>query len=205
MNFSKLTEQIYNYLGFHSVNKSSETDAAIAQCLDELKRVAHFRYKYKYFSAPPEFLKKEPYLSYLRGSSGVILAVMTLGGEVDARIKFYSRTDAAKSLILDACASAYLEFLSDDYEKNLGDNLSYRFCPGYGGSSVEDLKYIFEILSPEKIGVTLSDTNYMLPSKSMAGIIAVGGATEKSCKNCIIGEHCEYKKGGVKCYGSEKK
>ena len=205
MNSSKLTERIYAYLGFHSVEKSGETDAAISTCLDELKEIAHFRYKYKFFNTPPEFLKKEPYTTYLRGSSGVIVSVMTLGGEVDARIKFLGRTHAAKALVFDACASAYLEHLSDEYEKTLGENLSYRFCPGYGGSSVEDLKYIFKILSPEKIGVTLSDANYMLPSKSMAGVIAVGGALQKTCGSCIVADNCKYLKGGVKCYGSEKK
>ncbi|MDE7083483.1 MAG: hypothetical protein K2O89_07275 [Clostridia bacterium] len=204
MNSSKLNEQIYAYLGFHSVERSEEVDAEISKCLDELKELAHFRYTYKFFSALPDFLLCEPYTEYLRGSSGVIVAVMTLGCEVDARIKFYGRTDAAKSLVLDAAASAYLEYLSDEYEKTLGENLSYRFCPGYGGSSVEDLKHIFEILSPEKIGVTLSETNYMLPSKSMAGIIAVGGKAKKSCKNCIVYEHCNLRKGGAKCYGSEK-
>ncbi|MDE6597944.1 MAG: hypothetical protein K2K60_04835 [Clostridia bacterium] len=203
MNSSKLIKQIYSYLGFRLVEKTDETDAAILKCLDELQEIAHFRYKYKFFNSPPAFLLKEPYLSYLGASKGVILSVMTLGGEVDARIKFLERTHAAKAIVFDACASAYLEFLSDDYEKTLGE-LSYRFCPGYGGSDISDIKYIFEILKPEKIGVTLSETNYMLPSKSMAGVIAVGGKAQKTCKNCIVAAHCVYKKGGAKCYDSEK-
>ncbi|MDE6001192.1 MAG: hypothetical protein K2G96_02585, partial [Clostridia bacterium] len=70
---------------------------------------------------------------------------------------------------------------------------------------ISDIKYIFEILKPEKIGVTLSETNYMLPSKSMAGVIAVGGKAQKTCKNCIVAKHCVYKKGGAKCYDSEKR
>ncbi|MDE5722063.1 MAG: hypothetical protein K2I30_04925 [Clostridia bacterium] len=205
MNTSKLIKQIYAYLGFHSLQKNAETDKLIAQCLDELKGIAHFRYTYKYFQTPPEFLTHSPYKEYLKGCSGVFLSVMTLGAEADAKIKFYSRTDAAKALVFDACASAYLEYLSDEYEKGLGDNLSYRFCPGYGGSDVCDLKFIFGLVKPEKIGVTLNSSNYMLPSKSMAGIIAVGVGAEKSCKSCVISAHCEYLKRGEKCYGSEKR
>ncbi|MDE6613283.1 MAG: hypothetical protein K2K28_01865 [Clostridia bacterium] len=205
MNSSKLINQIYAYLGFHSMQKDEQTDSLIAQCLDELKGIAHFRYIYKYFQTPPDFLKCSPYEEYLKGSSGVFLSVMTLGTEADAKIKFYSRTDAAKALVFDACASAYLEYLSDDYEKGLGDNLSYRFCPGYGGSDVGDLRFIFGLVKPEKIGVTLNSTNYMLPSKSMAGIIAVGAENEKSCKSCVLSAHCEYLKRGEKCYGSEKR
>ncbi|MDE6105080.1 MAG: hypothetical protein K2G38_05330 [Clostridia bacterium] len=182
------------------MQKSKQTDALIAQCLDELKGIAHFRYTYKCFEAAPEFLKRAPYAEYLKGSSGLFIAVMTLGAEADAKIKLYSRTDAAKAIVFDACASAYLEYLSDEYEKGLGDNLSYRFCVGYGGSDISDLKYIFDIVKPEKIGVTLTSANYMLPSKSMAGIIAVGNGAEKSCKNCVIATHCEYLKRGEKCF-----
>lgn len=205
MNFSKLNKQIYAYLGFHSKTVTAVADEAISECLEELEKISHFRYIYKFFQAAPEFLQKQPYTDYLKGSDGVIIAAMTLGGEVDRRIKYYERTDAAKAVTLDACASAYLEELSDEYEKGIGENLSYRFCPGYGGSDAGDLKYIFEILKPEKIGLSLTETNYMLPCKSMAGIIAVGNAARKTCKNCIVAEHCLYKKEGGTCYGSEKK
>ena len=205
MNFSALNKKIYSYLGFRTAVSCENIDALIDECVKELERLSHFRYVYKLFDTPPKFLDKQPYSDYLKGNKGVIICVTTLGGEVDGRIKFYGRTDAARAVVLDACAGAYLEELADEYERGLNLNLSYRFCPGYGGSSVEDLKYIFEILKPEKIGLCLTDTNYMLPSKSMAGVIAVGNGAGKSCKNCVIAEHCEYKKEGGTCYGSEKK
>lgn len=205
MNFLRLNKLIYTYLGFRSVAKNAETDAAIKACLDEIEKLSHFRYIYKLFKTPPEFLKKQPYAEYLSGSRAVLIAAMTLGGEVDRRIKYYERTNAAKAVTLDACASAYLEQLSDEYERGLGEDLSYRFCPGYGGSDAGDLKYIFEILQPEKIGLSLTETGFMLPSKSMAGIIAVGNSAQKTCKNCAVLQHCEYKKEGGTCYNSEKK
>lgn len=205
MDFSKLIKRTYSYLGIRSVSRSAETDDLIKNCIKELKTLLHFRYVYKFFEAPPEFLAGQPYADYLKGSSGVIVAVMTLGGEVDGRIRFYERADAAKAVVLDALASAYLEELSDEYESGLGLQLSYRFCPGYGGSSVEDLKHIFRILTPEKAGISLTENNYMLPNKSMAGIIAVGATAQKSCKNCTVYGYCEYRKEGIKCYGSEKK
>lgn len=200
-----LKNKIYAYLGYRGVKEGAAVDAAVAECLEELEKLAHFCYIFKRFEALPEFLNKQPYLNYFSGSRGVIVAVMTLGGEVDRRIKLYGRTDAAKAVIFDACASALLEELSDGYEKSLEEDLSYRFCPGYGGSDISDVKYIFEILRPEKIGVTLTETGYMLPSKTMAGVIAVGGGAKKSCKNCIAAQGCAYLKGGNTCYGSEKK
>ncbi len=211
MNFSEtvdtaaLRPQIYNYLGFHGVGQSEQTDVLIDECIRELEKTARFRYLYKSFDSPPEFLNKEPYTEFLRGASGVIISAMTLGVEVDRRSKLLFRTDMPRAVVFDACASAYLEHLSDEYEKTIGDDLSFRFCPGYGGSSVKDLKYIFDILRPEKIGMALNSSDFMLPSKSMAGIIAVGKKTVKSCKNCIMYGSCSYIKEGSTCYGSVKR
>ncbi|MDE7400917.1 MAG: hypothetical protein K2N17_02560 [Clostridia bacterium] len=205
MDFLQLKKRTYSYLGFRSVGQSAETDEAITQCFAELQKIAHFRYIYKFLETPPAFLNVEPYLEYLKGSVGVIVCVMTLGGEVDRRIKYYERTDAALAVIMDACASAYLEELSDEYEASLNLDLSYRFCPGYGGSSTDDIREIFRILQPEKIGLSLTESNFILPCKSMAGIVAVGKKAEKNCNNCAVFGHCEYRKEGVTCYGSVKK
>lgn len=204
MNSSKLKQTIYSYLGFHGVGESPETDALIEACLAEVGEISAFRYRYKALEHIPEFLQKPPYTEYLAGSSGVLLSVMTLGAEVDRRVKLYSRTDLKKSVVFDAVASAYLEEKSDEYERGL-EGLSYRFCPGYGGSSVTDLKYIFEILQPEKIGITLTENFYMLPGKTMAGVLAVGGTHKKQCGACVLREHCAYRKEGKRCYGSEEK
>ncbi len=204
--------QIYNYLGFRGVGRSEETDMLIDNALRELETLSQFNYIYKYFTALPEFLKKEPYLSYLNGAKGVIVCATTLGAGVDRAVNRYMRTDMSKGVVLDASASAYLELCSDKYEKTLGEDLSYRFCPGYGGSGVEDLPELFKLIDPGKIGISLNKSNFMLPSKSMAGIIAVGKGKkeEKSCKGCFMANSCEYLKEGKRCYtlcsktGSEK-
>lgn len=203
MNFSELDllrPQIYNYLGFKGAKPSPEIDDLIGSCMADLEKAAQFNYLYKIFETPPEFLNKPPYLDFLKDSRGVIISVMTLGIGVDRLVSRLSYTDMTRSAVTDCCASAYLEYLSDGFEKGIGENLSYRFCPGYGGSSVNDLKYIFDILRPEKIGVTLSSSFFMLPSKSMAGVIAIGGHAKKSCKDCFMAKSCNYLKEGHKCY-----
>lgn len=204
MNCSDIKKQVYTYLGFKGVQPDGGVDCLISECLTELEKSAQFAYRYKFFEKFPAFLSKEPYASFLDGCTGVMLSVATLGAEVDKRIKYFGRTDMAKSVVLDACASAYLERLADEYEKSLGGNLTYRFCPGYGGSDISDIKYIFGLIQPEKIGVSLLDSNLMLPQKTMAGIVGVGKSAKKSCTGCFLMEHCEYRKEGARCYGSEK-
>lgn len=205
MNFSEIKPSIYTYLGFKGVRPEERVDRLISECLDELEKIKRFQYQYKLFEIVPDFLNRPPYIAFLNGCTAVILCVTTLGAEVDRRIKYLSKADIEKSVIFDACASALLEHYADDYEKGLGDNLTYRFCPGYGGSAVSDIKYIFELLNPEKIGVSLLESNLMLPQKSMAGIIGVGKTAAKSCGNCMLIERCGFRKEGARCYNSGKR
>lgn len=205
MNYSEIKPQIYTYLGFHGLPSSSETDSLIACCLNELEALHRFRYHYERFAALPPPFCKDPYISFIQGCSGVILSAMTLGTEVDRRIKYLGRTDMTKSVVFDACASALLEKLSDDFEKGLAEEVTYRFCPGYGGSDLSDVRDIFRLIKPEKVGIVLTDENYLLPSKSMAGLVGVGKTSKKRCGSCILLAHCGYRKEGKRCYGSEEK
>ena len=203
MNYSELLPQVYSYLGFRGVGASPETDELILAVLSEMEGAVQFNYLYKAFETAPGFLQKPPYDEFLRGCRGVILSVMTLGAGVDRKINQLSRTDMSRAIVFDACASAYLEARSDEYEKTFGENLTYRFCPGYGGSDVSDIKYIFELLRPERIGVTLNENHFMLPAKSMAGIIGIGKSAKKTCEECFMLPHCRYREEGKRCW-SEK-
>ena len=205
MNCSDIGKSICNYLGYGKAEPDENVRRLISECLAELEKIHGFKYQYKIFDRVPAFLEKEPYSSFLNGCSAVILCVCTLGAEVDRKIKYLERADMRKSLVFDACASAYLERLADEFEMSLGKNLTYRFCPGYGGSDISDIKYIFDLLKPEKIGVTLLGSTLMLPQKSMAGIIGVGKTAKKTCDGCINASSCAYRKEGATCYGSEKK
>ena len=84
-------------------------------------------------------------------------------------------TDSTKMVIMDACASAYLEEKANEFEKsnldvNNLDNYK-RFCPGYGESKLSDLRYIYDEIKAEKIGIILNEQFMMSPQKSMLGIV----------------------------------
>ncbi len=178
MSSSELKRRIYYYLGFRRVGASRETDEQIGMRLEELQRIAQFRCLYRCFEDRPAFLQKPPYERFLKGCGGVILSVTTLGAAVDRRIKQLGRTDMLGAVVLDACASAYLEEQADLYEQAIRPGLTPRFCPGYGGSTVEDLRPIFALLRPEKIGVSLNESCFMLPAKSMAGVLGIRNEEE---------------------------
>lgn len=103
-------------------------------------------------------------------------------------------------VVADACASALLETLADEAEEALEKERTYRFCPGYGGSDISDVKYILEAVRGERIGITVQQSGLMLPQKTMAGFVGIGKTAQKSCAGCILGEHCAYRKEGRVCY-----
>ncbi len=204
MNFSEITNSVYNYLSFRQLIRSKEIDALIKESFDELVSLDSFRYIYAEYDKLLDFLKKEPYVTFLSGINGYFLVCTTLGAEVDRLIRRYSLTSMVKGLVFDASANAYLEYKADEYEKTFGSELTYRFCPGYQGSSALDLKYIFNELKPEKIGIELLPSGMMTPQKSICGIVGKGKNKAKKCAGCIMLDECAYRKVDKRCYTLEK-
>ena len=203
-NFSDLLRAARSYLGFYG-ELPPENEETLAECMKEAESLARFRYLWKSVTVLPDFLRAEPYASFLAGCSGAVLCVMTLGAETEMRVRRLARTDAARAVALDACASALLEHLSDEYEERFGEERTYRFCFGYGGSPVSDVGRLFRELDPSKIGVSLLPSGLMSPQKSMAGFVGLGKRSVKQCGACILGAHCGFLAEGRTCYGSEKR
>ncbi len=204
MNFSALKESAARYLGVRGA-RSGETEALIGSCLEEAEELGRFRFLIAEYQTFPAFLGKEPYLGFLAGCGGVALVASTLGAETDVRIRRLFRTDPARAVVLDACASALLEAHTDEAEERLGTPRTSRFCPGYGGSPLEDVREIFGALRPETIGMQVLPSGLIVPQKSMAGVVGIGQLRKAECGACVLKEGCAYRKEGKTCYGSERK
>lgn len=205
MNCFDITDKAFEYLSFRKIEKNDLTLALTSECLNEIDNLNSFQYVYSEYDKLLPFLNKEPYLSFLNNASGYYLVATTLGATVDRLIKKYAVDDMLKAIIFDSVSSAYLEVKADEYEKNIAPNLSYRFCPGYQGSDVRDIKYIFDLLHPEKIGIELLPSGMMTPQKSMCGIVAIGKTATKNCGNCLMLDSCSFRKEGKRCYSLAKK
>ena len=87
-----------------------------------------------------------------------------------------SRLSSADFFIYDAVASALAESVCDEAERIIKGNLECkpRFSPGYGDFSLSVQKDVLLLVNAEKlIGITLTDTNLMIPQKSITSIIAI--------------------------------
>lgn len=180
---------------------SEAVQQQVERALAEVQELSTFKYIYAQHVEPMEFMKQTEYQEYLSGAEGYLLCATTLGVQVDRRIKRLQMSDMSEALIFDAAASAYLECRANDFEASLPfENLGFRFCPGYGGTSLQDNRIIAEQLQASQIGITFLDSNLMVPMKSMLGIVRLGGRSEKNCARCKARENCAYRKNGTRCY-----
>lgn len=197
-----MDELIYKYLGYRNIKPDETTLKIIEECKELVLQKQRFKYIYQEFSEPFDFmLENQNYINYLNGSTSFLLCATTLGIEIDRYQKLLEKTDITKAMIFDCVASAYIEVTADLYEKNLGLDLSYRFCPGYQGTSFLDNQKINRIIKADKyLGISFLDSGLMVPLKSMMGIVAIGNHKKRSCTGCIFIKNCRYLKGGSTCY-----
>ena len=113
----------------------------------------------------------------LCGCNSIILIAATVGLDVDRLIAKYSRISPSRALIMQAAGAAAVEHLLDEISnslKRLDAHLRPRFSCGYGDLPLTLQKDIFSALSCEKsIGVSLTDSLLMTPTKSVSAIIGI--------------------------------
>ena len=116
----------------------------------------------------------------------------TLGPGVDALIKRQELTNMPMVPVLQACAAAYTEEQADLAQADIevyaaarGLYLRPRYSPGYGDFPLTCQRFLFEALQvSKKIGITLTENCFMLPTKSITGV--VGLSTDPSL--CHVGK-----------------
>lgn len=192
LQFSKYKKLTLKYLNIDN-QKDDSLSNEIKSNLNTLEEITNFKYIYTKMTKLIPTLNKQPYLDYLNGNSKYYIVASTLGNQIDKEISKLNYKNPTKMLIFDACSSAYLEVLSDNYEKEtFKEELAYRFCPGYQGSKIEDIFELKKYLNINKIGIEVLDSNLMVPSKSLIGILA-NVKSNKTCKDCIMLNNCKYK------------
>lgn len=203
-NKDPLIRNILKYLGYPP---NAETDqellSSVEHALEEVAQKSNFQSVYAHFNRMPnDFPSGTAYNEYLSDSSEYLLCAYTLGSQIDRHLKRLQITNMTDALLFDAAASAYLEMLADEFDNSLPFSpLGFRFCPGYGGTSICDNQEIAAQLHAERIGITFLDSGLMVPMKSMMGIIRIGGkASAKSCQQCTLLSDCPFRAKGTHCY-----
>ena len=114
---------------------------------------------------------------HLDGCERAILFAATVGLELDRLIAKYSRLSPARALMLQAVGTERIEALCDAFCTELArkHRTTARFSPGYGDLPLSCQTDLFAVLDCErKLGLTLTDSLLMLPTKSVTAIIGIG-------------------------------
>jgi hypothetical protein len=146
-----------------------------------------------------------PLASVVGGADELYVAVCTLGGALDDRIRAY-RADHryVEMLLLDELGSwAVDQVRTQLYERvqaevaECGWHLSSPLSPGESEWPMREQRIVFRLLDTRQIDVTLGASDLMRPIKSVslvfgAGSQKLGTAGLSRCHYCSIRDRCRY-------------
>ena len=214
--------EVLRYLGYKNQEIDEKLDELINTCLKEVKDLSQPKYVYKLFDLKKEdevlalegtnlTLQGNDIKEHLKHSKRCAMLAVTLGVQIEKKIQYYNRIDLTKALILDSCATAYVEVLADSVEEEIkaqavseGYGITFRFSPGYGDLPIEMQGDFLKLLDAGKrIGLVATETSILTPRKSVTAIIGFqesGIESEsRSCEICNKYNECDFRKGGGVC------
>lgn len=193
-------KEILRYAG---VKKPDESlNFLMRECMEEIYPLLDFRVCYKIFPLTLEdgvcefnslrFFSRDLFKA-LKGCRSALLFAATLGVEPDRLIAKYGLLSPAKALMMQAIGTERIEAFCDAFcreiQKEEKAYLTPRFSSGYGDLSLQTQKDIFSVLDcSRKIGLTLSDSLLMSPSKSVTAVAGITltprSKTNNKCDIC---------------------
>ena len=209
-------KEVLRYLGYGNNEADYAVTSAIEKCITEIQPKLFCKACYDRFdvlinadgSLNMGFIDSDSknLSKNLRDCEKIILFTATIGIETDRIIGKYSAVSPLNAVVAQATGTAAIEAWCDvlcrhfeEMEADAGNYLRPRFSPGYGDFPLTVQKRIFEVLDcSRKIGVTLTDSLLMMPSKSVSAIIGISknnlNCTVHGCEMCNKTE-CEYRRG----------
>lgn len=211
-------KEIIRYLGYRGVTPDREMLKEIDLSVGELNAVVTPRFVYEKFDLTLEETEKgKERLCFagievcsrdlsvnLQGCTGVYLMAVTLGPGPDLLVRRASIGRMSRAVVLQAAAAAMTETWCDIVNERIrkeaerdGLYTRPRYSPGYGDLPLSLQKEFSRILNmPKEIGVSLTDTLLMTPSKSVTALIGVsdrpGNCIIKRCAECASSADCLY-------------
>ncbi|MBQ8572549.1 MAG: 5-methyltetrahydrofolate--homocysteine methyltransferase [Ruminococcus sp.] len=114
---------------------------------------------------------------FLKGADRCAIMAATAGIEADRLISRYSMVEPSLALMIDAISAAAVEALCNKLCKGCFEvDKQRRFSPGYSDFPIDYQKRIVSLLSTQlNIGVTLTSSLMLVPSKSVTAVIPLKG------------------------------
>lgn len=183
--------EILRYLGYGRNDADEAVNAVIDECIEELLKTVSpksITRSYDLKLGQDDLIdctcfrvKSRNLSKNLQDCSGVILFAATLGAEADMLIRRYNKLLMSKAVVMQAAAAAMIEEYCNTVNEKLREEyykrqlyLRPRFSPGYGDFPLACQMDICSALELNKrIGITLTDSCIMMPSKSVTAVIGI--------------------------------
>ena len=211
-------DQVWRYLGYKGgARPDAQVLEKITACEEKLREAADPRHLLMRFPvgrgennstclyiAGMEISSKDLRRN-LQGCEELYLLAATLGPGPDLLIRRASAQRMSDAVIYQAICAEMIESCCDQICARLrrqaaeeGLYLKPRFSPGYGDLPLDLQKDLLRILdAPKKIGLTLTDSLLMMPSKSVTALIGLTKELqpdhEKDCAACPKTD-CEFRR-----------
>ena len=176
------------------ISSGDVEDKAVLDKVTRVKKMAEGSLIYKVgFMAVPLIIDDEefPILPFsqhssdlktnLAGCERVILFAATIGSGIDRFIRRYEKTELDTALFLQGFGAERAESLANAFNadvknaaKEIGCKTNPRFSPGFGDLPLSVQPDFLNLLDAgRRMGITLSETFLMSPSKSVTAIIGI--------------------------------
>ena len=211
-------KEVLRYLGYRGQEVTPELDArldaAIASCLAigrARASIAVYRVagREELPDGTPQVTLADTALTlvgtsmqrHMRGARKVGVLAVTIGMGVERELKRLSLTDHLGQVLFDAAATTMVERAADAAEATLvgmaareGLYTNFRFSPGYGDMPMQTQHVLLDALDARRLGITLSPTLLMTPTKSVTAVVGMFDApqpsTHASCADCFCRAFC---------------
>ena len=210
--------EVYRYLGYGRSVPDDDMAKMIDSCIMDVIEVSEPRYiaeRFPISESPDEgglivggaLLISKDLERSLKGCEEAYLMGVTIGVGVDRLIARASVSDVTKAAIYQAVGAAYIEDCCDQVNEEINDAVCKeglktrpRYSPGYGDLSLKYQEDISRLLNlPKNVGISLSESKIMSPSKSVTAIIGLekrdvseaGYGSRKGGGTCAAGQSPE--------------
>lgn len=208
--------EIYRYLGYGTGKPGKDAITLTEDVLDSLIKKIEPKNVYKIYECRTTdsevflnghfFCESKNLAGNLAQCRSVVLLAATLGIGADKLLQRYEILNMAKAAVIQACGAACIEAYCDILQEKICDEASKderqlylrpRFSPGYGDLPLQCQKSIFQELEcTKRIGLTLTDSLLMYPTKSVTAFIGLTANSQgchiNKCKTCDKTD-CEFR------------
>jgi len=209
------SKEVLRYLGFHGAEANARTSAVIEEMIAVFAANVTPKSMYGIWDCQIDIsvvviggitINSKNLAKHLTDCRRAVLLAATLGPQADTLIRRYSVQDMEKAVVAQAVCAAMIEAYCDEITGKIENEFTQnkelcglhpvtRFSPGYGDFDIAHQKDILNLLNCRRIGLTLTDGNMLIPSKSITAVIGFSQEKKQTagkCESCAA-VSCEFR------------